>query len=133
MRVAKRKNPPPPRMSAELKAALYKAEQLAMLNAMYKEHGKVVEEIDGHYSLRNMTDDEKHAQWFETLNADERIAYSEYMRESETEALQDELQLAQDRVSDLERQLYACEQNLEEQIRLTDQARRLAIKYLDEL
>lgn len=64
---------------------------------------------------------------------DVHFAVSEYERIVETEALQDELQLAQDRVQDLERQLYACEQNLEEQIRLTDQARRLAMTYLDEL
>ena len=64
---------------------------------------------------------------------DVHFAVSEYERIVETEALQDELQLAQDRVRDLERQLYACERNLEEQIRLTEQARRLATTYLGEL
>lgn len=64
---------------------------------------------------------------------DVHFAVSEYERIVEKEALQDELQLAQDRVNDLERQLYACEQNLEEQTRLTEQARRLATTYLGEL
>ena len=64
---------------------------------------------------------------------DVHFAVSEYERIVETEALQDELQLAQDRARDLERQLYACERNLEEQTRLTDQARGLAMTYLDEL
>jgi hypothetical protein len=64
---------------------------------------------------------------------DFHLAVSEYERIVEKEALEDELQLAQDRVRDLERQLYACERNLEEQIRLTDQARGLAMAYLDEV
>ena len=64
---------------------------------------------------------------------DVHFAVSEYERIVETEALQDELQLAQDRINDLERQLYACELNLAEQERLTQQARRLAMTYLDEL
>jgi len=64
---------------------------------------------------------------------DFHLAVSEYERIVEKEALEDELQLAQDRSRDLERQLYACERNLEEQSRLTEQARRLATTYLGEL
>lgn len=64
---------------------------------------------------------------------DFHLAVSEYERIVEKEALEDELQLAQDRSRDLERQLYACERNLEEQTRLTEQARRLATTYLGEL
>lgn len=64
---------------------------------------------------------------------DFQLAVSEYERIVEKESLEDELMLAQDRCRDLERQLYACERNLEEQTRLTDQARSLAMTYLDEL
>lgn len=102
-------------MSAEEEAALYAADRLAMLNAIYREHQKVVEETDGEYTLRDMTALEKHAQWFESLTYEDRIQYL----------------IGQ--VRDLERQLYACEQNLEEQTRLTEQARRLATTYLGEL
>lgn len=64
---------------------------------------------------------------------DFHLAVSEYERIVEKESLEDELQLAQDRVRDLERQLYVCERNLEEQIRLTEQARGLATTYLGEV
>ena len=64
---------------------------------------------------------------------DFHLAVSEYERIVEKEALEDELQLAQDRSRDLERQLYVCERNLEEQIRLTEQARGLATTYLGEV
>ena len=102
-------------MSPEEYEDLYRADRLAMFNAVYREHGKVVEEVDGEYTLRDMTADEKHAQWFESLTYEERIEY------------------LKGQVRDLERQLYACEQNLEEQTRLTEQARRLATTYLGEL
>ena len=114
--MGKRKTPPKPtRIDPEEYAAIYKAEQLAMINAMYAEHGKVVEEINGEYELRDMTDDEKHEQWFQSITFEERIDYLK--RE----------------IRSLERQLYACEQNLQEQTRLTEQARRLATTYLGEL